>query len=114
MAKKLGIRSSSCHGWIMGEHGCGMNVAGVSIQTLNLQMGPDSHSENQKEVRKMMAESAYEGIRLKGYTKWATGLSLMDLLESILKHLSGIHPVSSMVRAHVALRVKFSRASLAS
>uniref|UniRef100_A0A2K5E2N9 L-lactate dehydrogenase n=1 Tax=Aotus nancymaae TaxID=37293 RepID=A0A2K5E2N9_AOTNA len=65
MAEKLGIHPSSCHGWILGEHG-------------------DS--------------SAYEVIKLKGYTNWAIGLSVADLIESMLKNLSRIHPVSTMVK----------------
>ncbi|KAK2116210.1 hypothetical protein P7K49_006836 [Saguinus oedipus] len=45
MAEKLGIHPSSCHGWILGEHGdssvavwSGVNVAGVSLQELNPEM----------------------------------------------------------------------------
>uniref|UniRef100_A0A5F9DRC9 L-lactate dehydrogenase n=1 Tax=Oryctolagus cuniculus TaxID=9986 RepID=A0A5F9DRC9_RABIT len=58
MAEKLGIHPSSCHGWILGEHGdssvafwSGVNVAGVSLQELNPEMGTDSDSENWKEVQ---------------------------------------------------------------
>uniref|UniRef100_A0A2K5TK11 L-lactate dehydrogenase n=1 Tax=Macaca fascicularis TaxID=9541 RepID=A0A2K5TK11_MACFA len=57
VAEKLGIHPSSCHGWILGEHGdssvavwSGMNVAGVSLQELNPEMGTDIDSENWKEV----------------------------------------------------------------
>ena len=42
--------------------------------------------------------SAYEVIKLKGYTNWAIGLSVADLIESMLKNLSRIHPVSTMVK----------------
>ncbi|CAO2607115.1 L-lactate dehydrogenase B chain [Lemmus lemmus] len=94
MAEKLGIHPSSCHGWILGEHGdssvavwSGVNVAGVSLQELNPEMGTDNDSEN-----------AYEVIKLKGYTNWAIGLSVADLIESMLKNLSRIHPVSTMVK----------------
>ena len=103
MAEKLGIHPSSCHGWILGEHGdssvavwSGVNVAGVSLQELNPEMGIDNNSENWKEVHKMVVESAYEVIKLKGYTNWAIGLSVADLIESMLKNLSRIHPVSTM------------------
>uniref|UniRef100_A0A8I3WTK9 L-lactate dehydrogenase n=1 Tax=Callithrix jacchus TaxID=9483 RepID=A0A8I3WTK9_CALJA len=105
MAEKLGIHPSSCHGWILGEHGdssvavwSGVNVAGVSLQELNPEMGTDNDSENWKEVHKMVVESAYEVIKLKGYTNWAIGLSVADLIESMLKNLSRIHPVSTMVK----------------
>ncbi|XP_035566446.1 L-lactate dehydrogenase B chain-like [Canis lupus baileyi] len=105
MAEKLGIHPSSCHGWILEEHGdssvalwSGVNVAGVSLQELNPEMGTDNNSENWKEVHKMVVESAYEVIKLKGYTSWAIGLSVADLIESMLKNLSRIHPVSTMVK----------------
>uniref|UniRef100_A0A2K5V7M5 L-lactate dehydrogenase n=1 Tax=Macaca fascicularis TaxID=9541 RepID=A0A2K5V7M5_MACFA len=56
MAEKIGIHPSSCHGWILGEHGdssvavwSGVNVAGVSLQELNPEMGTDNDSENWKE-----------------------------------------------------------------
>ena len=106
MAEKLGIHPSSCHGWILGEHGdssmavwSGANAAGVSFQELNPEMGTDNDSENWKEVHKMVVESAYEVIKLlKGYTNWVTGLSVADLIESMLRNLSRIHPVLTMVK----------------
>ena len=42
--------------------------------------------------------SAYEVIRLKGYTNWAIGLSVADLTESLIKNMNRIHPVSTMVQ----------------
>ncbi|XP_072616535.1 L-lactate dehydrogenase B chain-like [Vulpes vulpes] len=105
MAEKFSIHPSSCHGWILGEHSDSsvavwsrVNVAGVSLQELNPEMGTDNNSENWKEVHKMVVESAYEVIKLKGYTNWAIGLSVADLIESMLKNLSRIHPVSTMVK----------------
>ena len=40
--------------------------------------------------------SAYEIIKMKGYTLWAIGLSVADLTESILKNLRRVHPVSTL------------------
>lgn len=37
-------------------------------------------------------------IRLKGYTNWAIGLSVGDLIESLMKNMNRIHPVSTMVQ----------------
>uniref|UniRef100_A0AAQ4QDR7 L-lactate dehydrogenase n=1 Tax=Gasterosteus aculeatus aculeatus TaxID=481459 RepID=A0AAQ4QDR7_GASAC len=98
MGEKLNIHPSSCHGWIIGEHGdssvpvwSGVNVAGVSLQGLNPQMGAEGDSENWKAVHK-------EVIRLKGYTSWAIGMSVADLVESILKNLHKVHPVSTLVQ----------------
>ncbi|OWK08474.1 hypothetical protein Celaphus_00010988 [Cervus elaphus hippelaphus] len=66
---------------------------------VNPEMGiENNNSENWKEVHKMVVESAYEVIKLKGYTNWATGLSVADLTESMLKHLFRNHPVSTVVK----------------
>nr|XP_010301052.1 PREDICTED: L-lactate dehydrogenase B chain isoform X2 [Balearica regulorum gibbericeps] len=105
MAERLGIHPTSCHGWILGEHGdssvavwSGVNVAGVSLQELNPAMGTDKDGENWKEVHKQVVESAYEVIKLKGYTNWAIGLSVADLCETMLKNLCRVHSVSTLVK----------------
>ncbi|KAF3855049.1 hypothetical protein F7725_023104 [Dissostichus mawsoni] len=105
MAEKLGIHPSSFNGWILGEHGdtsvpvwSGTNVAGVNLQTLNPEIGTENDEENWTETHKMVVDSAYEVIRLKGYTNWAIGLSVADLTESLIRNMSRIHPVSTMVQ----------------
>nr|XP_009939293.1 PREDICTED: L-lactate dehydrogenase B chain isoform X2 [Opisthocomus hoazin] len=105
MSERLGIHPTSCHGWILGEHGdssvavwSGVNVAGVSLQELNSAMGTDKDSENWKDVHKQVVESAYEVIKLKGYTNWAIGLSVADLCETMLKNLCRVHSVSTLVK----------------
>ncbi|XP_029697686.1 L-lactate dehydrogenase C chain isoform X2 [Takifugu rubripes] len=105
IAEKLGIHASSFNGWILGEHGdtsvpvwSGTNVAGVNLQTLNPNIGTDCDDENWNETHKMVVDSAYEVIRLKGYTNWAIGLSVGDLVESLMKNMNRIHPVSTMVQ----------------
>uniref|UniRef100_A0A3B3QPF6 Lactate/malate dehydrogenase C-terminal domain-containing protein n=1 Tax=Paramormyrops kingsleyae TaxID=1676925 RepID=A0A3B3QPF6_9TELE len=42
--------------------------------------------------------SAYEVIRLKGYTSWAIGLSVSHLAQSILKNLKNVQPISTLVK----------------
>ncbi|XP_011843226.1 PREDICTED: L-lactate dehydrogenase A chain-like isoform X2 [Mandrillus leucophaeus] len=105
MGKRLGVHPLSCHGWVLGEHGdssvpvwSGMNVAGVSLKTLHPDLGTDKDKEQWKEVHKQVVESAYEVIKLKGYTSWAIGLSIADLAESIMKNLRRVHPVSTMIK----------------
>ncbi|XP_076863740.1 L-lactate dehydrogenase B-B chain [Brachyhypopomus gauderio] len=105
MAERLGIHPSSFNGWILGEHGdssvpvwSGANVAGVNLQKLNPDIGKDKDKENWKETHKMVVDSAYEVIKLKGYTNWAIGLSVADLTESLMKNMNRVHPVSTMVK----------------
>ncbi|XP_022362406.1 L-lactate dehydrogenase C chain isoform X3 [Enhydra lutris kenyoni] len=105
IGEKLGVHPTSCHGWIIGEHGdssvplwSGVNVAGVALKTLDPKLGTDSDKEQWKNIHKQVVESAYEIIKLKGYTSWAIGLSVTDLAGSILKNLRRVHPVSTMVK----------------
>lgn len=41
---------------------------------------------------------AYDVIKLKGYTSWAIGMSVADLVETIIKNLHKVHPVSTLVQ----------------
>nr|XP_025708427.1 L-lactate dehydrogenase A chain-like [Callorhinus ursinus]XP_025708499.1 L-lactate dehydrogenase A chain-like [Callorhinus ursinus] len=76
----------------------GVNVAGVSLKNLHPDLGTDADKEQWKEVHKQVVDSAYEVIKLKGYTSWAIGLSVVDLAESIMKNLRRVHPISSMIK----------------
>ncbi|XP_037111264.1 L-lactate dehydrogenase A chain isoform X1 [Syngnathus acus] len=105
MGEKLNLHPSSCHGWIIGEHGdssvpvwSGVNVAGVSLQSINPKMGTEGDSEDWKAVHKMVVDGAYEVIRLKGYTSWAIGMSVADLVASITKNMHKVHPVSTLIK----------------
>lgn len=105
MGEQLHLHPSSCHGWIIGEHGdssvpvwSGVNVAGVSLQSLNPKMGAEGDAENWKAVHKKVVDGAYDVIKLKGYTSWAIGMSVADLVESIMKNLHKVHPVSTLVK----------------
>ncbi|XP_055392043.1 L-lactate dehydrogenase A-like 6B [Bubalus kerabau] len=105
IGQRLSIHSESCHGWILGEHGdssvpvwSGVNVAGVPLKELNLDIGTDKDPEQWKNVHKDVVASAYEIIKMKGYTSWAIGLSVADLTESILKNLRRVHPVSTRIK----------------
>ncbi|KAG8438827.1 hypothetical protein GDO86_005135 [Hymenochirus boettgeri] len=105
MSEKLGLHASSCHGYVLGEHGdssvpvwSGVNVAGVGLQCLDPAIGTEKDTEGWKDVHKKVVDSAYEVIKLKGYTNWAIGFSVAELAESIVKNLSRVHPVSTMVK----------------
>ncbi|KAJ8344332.1 hypothetical protein SKAU_G00316610 [Synaphobranchus kaupii] len=105
MGEKLGIHPSSVHGHIIGEHGdssvpvwSGANVAGVSLLSLNPELESKLDAEGWTKVHQDVVDSAYEIIRLKGYTSWAIGLSVSGLTQSILKNLRSVHPVSTLVK----------------
>ncbi|XP_036616844.1 L-lactate dehydrogenase A chain-like [Trichosurus vulpecula] len=105
MGERLGVHSANCHGWVLGDHGDssvpvwnGVNVAAVSLKNLHPSLGTNADSENWKDVHKQVIESAYEVIKLEGYTSWAIGLSVADLAESIMKNLRREHPISTMIK----------------
>ncbi|XP_058161641.1 L-lactate dehydrogenase C chain isoform X2 [Dasypus novemcinctus] len=111
IGEKLGVHPTSCHAWVIGEHGdssvplwSGVNVAGVSLKTLHPKLGTDSDTEQWKNIHKRVVDSAYEIIKLKGYTSWAVGLSVTDLVGSIMKNLRRVHPVSTMVKGFYGIK----------
>uniref|UniRef100_A0ABI7YDQ9 L-lactate dehydrogenase n=1 Tax=Felis catus TaxID=9685 RepID=A0ABI7YDQ9_FELCA len=66
IGEKLGVHPTSCHGWIIGEHGdssvplwSGVNVAGVALKTLDPKLGTDSDKDQWKNIHKQVIESGY-------------------------------------------------------
>ncbi|KAL9904155.1 lactate dehydrogenase isoform 1-T1 [Glossina fuscipes fuscipes] len=104
MSQRLGVAPTSCHGWIIGEHGdssvpvwSGVNIAGVRLRELNPSIGTAQDHEKWCDVHKQVVQSAYEVIKLKGYTSWAIGLSTAALASAILRNTSAIVAVSTSV-----------------
>ncbi|KAB0796914.1 hypothetical protein PPYR_10975 [Photinus pyralis] len=107
MSERLGVAPTSCHGWIIGEHGdssvavwSGANIAGVNLRKINPDIGTDKDQEEWAKVHRQVIDSAYEVIKLKGYTSWAIGLSVAALAASILSNSRRIHAVSVYVKGH--------------
>ncbi|KAF7988406.1 hypothetical protein HCN44_000979 [Aphidius gifuensis] len=104
LSQKLNVAPTSCHGWIIGEHGdtsvpvwSGVNVAGVLLRDLDKNVGTDKDTEGYADIHKQVVQSAYEVIKLKGYTSWAIGLSISNLASAILRNSGQVHAVSIMV-----------------
>lgn len=106
LSQKLGVAPTSVHGWIIGEHGdtsvpvwSGVNVAGVRLREVNPKVGQiGDDPEGWNELHNQVVQSAYEIIRLKGYTSWAIGLSVASLCQSILRNSKSCHAVSTLVK----------------
>lgn len=75
-----------------------MNIAGVRLSDLNAKIGTDNDPENWKETHEAVVRSAYEVIKLKGYTSWAIGLSLSQLARAILSNANSVHAVSTYLK----------------
>lgn len=54
--------------------------------------------ETLENIHKEVINSAYEVIRLKGYTCWAIGYSVASLARTILRDQRKIHPVSVLAK----------------
>jgi L-lactate dehydrogenase len=105
IGEKMGIHPSSCHGYIIGEHGdssvavwSSVNVANVPLRSVYPDIGTDRDTEGFGTIHRDVIESAYEIIRLKGYTSWAIGVTISNLVSSIIRDQRNIHPVSTVAR----------------
>ena len=76
----------------------GVNVAGVRLGELNPQVGSTEDPEKWEELHKKVVNSAYEVIKLKGYTSWAIGMSVAAISQSILQNIGNINAVSVLVK----------------
>ncbi|CAG0884719.1 unnamed protein product [Darwinula stevensoni] len=107
MSEKLSVAPSSCHGWIIGEHGdssvavwSGVNVAGVKLSELNPLIGTAEDPEDWEALHQEVIQSAYNIIKYKGYTSWAIGTSVAILCQAILRNQHNCYAVSTLVKDH--------------
>ncbi|VDP99366.1 unnamed protein product [Trichobilharzia regenti] len=105
LGEKLGVSANSVHGYVIGEHGdssvpvwSNVNVGGVRLSSVNPAIGTDKDAEKFDEIHKRVVQSAYDIIRLKGYTSWAIGLTCQSLCNSILNNLHTVYPLSVPVK----------------
>jgi L-lactate dehydrogenase len=105
ISERLNIAPQSCHGYIIGEHGdssvavwSGVNVAGTRLRDISAHIGEPNDPENWEQVHKDVINSAYEIIRLKGYTSWAIGIMLSTLCNAILKNQHMIYTLSTYAK----------------
>ncbi|VDO08038.1 unnamed protein product [Brugia timori] len=119
LSEKLGIAATSCHGWIIGEHGdssvpvwSGVNVAGVALRDVKPDIGKSADSDKwQEEVHKGVV-SAHVLIfllyfsfcifqfpgHLKGYTSWAIGMSTAAIASIALRNTRSVCALSVNVK----------------
>lgn len=107
LSQRLSVAPTSCHAWVIGEHGdssvplwSSVNVAGVRFRDLNPDIGTAKDEEHWDELHKEVVQSAYEVIKLKGYTSWAIGLNVSSLAASILKNTHQVHAVTVKLTGH--------------
>lgn len=102
LAEKLSVNPKSIHGYIIGEHGdssvpiwSGFTVGGVVLRSLFPTLGKD---DEWAELVKQVKQSAYEVIKLKGYTSWSIGMCVAVLCSALLSDTEEIFPVSTSIK----------------
>ncbi|CAH8462305.1 unnamed protein product [Dicrocoelium dendriticum] len=105
LGEKLGVSANSVHGYVIGEHGdssvpiwSNVNIAGVRLSSIYPHIGIDKDPENFDQVHKAVVHSAYEIIRLKGYTSWAIGLTCRSICNAILNNLRTVYPLTTLAK----------------
>ncbi len=104
IGKKLNIDSRSVHAYIMGEHGDSEFPVWSMANIGGAKMIPDtweSLSQNDKEELNSLfnevKNAAYDIIKLKGYTSYAIGLAVTDIVKAIIRSQERILTVSTLI-----------------
>ena len=73
-------------------------MAGVTLSNLNPNIGDEGTGETwEAAIHKKVVSSAYDIIRLKGYTSWAIGLSVCKIVQGALHHSRNVFALSTNV-----------------
>jgi L-lactate dehydrogenase len=106
LADHLDVNAQDVQAYMVGEHGdssvaiwSSVSVAGVPVLKSLQESHRSSSSLGEREevmekIRESVVNSAYEVIGLKGYTSWAIGYSVANLVANLLRDQRRIHPVS--------------------
>lgn len=105
LASKLNIDPRSVHAYIIGEHGDSevpvWSTANVAGRKLLSQDWEDLSSGDRQELTVIFDQvknAAYEIIQRKGYTSYAIGLVVTDIVKAILRSQERVLTVSGLVK----------------
>ncbi|KAL6007865.1 hypothetical protein ACLOJK_033369 [Asimina triloba] len=101
IADHLDVNAQDVQAYMVGEHGdssvalwSSISVGGVPILSFLEKQEIAYEKETLEKIHKAVTGSAYEVIKLKGYTSWAIGYSAASLARTLLRDQRRIHPVS--------------------
>ncbi|PQQ14202.1 L-lactate dehydrogenase B-like [Prunus yedoensis var. nudiflora] len=105
IADHLDVSAQDVQAYIVGEHGdssvalwSSISVGGMPVLSFLDKQEIAYEKETLESIHKVVIDSAYEVISLKGYTSWAIGYSVAALAWSILRDQRKIHPVSVLAK----------------
>uniref|UniRef100_A0A0C9QWM7 L-lactate dehydrogenase n=1 Tax=Wollemia nobilis TaxID=56998 RepID=A0A0C9QWM7_9CONI len=101
----LDVNTQDVQAYIIGEHGdssvalwSSISVGGVPVLSFLDKQEIPYEKEHLEAIHQAVVNSAYEVIKLKGYTSWAIGYSVANLVRSLLRNQRRIHPVSVLAK----------------
>ncbi|XP_022224773.2 L-lactate dehydrogenase A-like 6B [Drosophila obscura] len=101
----LGIATRSVHGFVVGEHGGSsvplwstVSVGGVRLQEILPVIGTARDPMYWSTVHKDVVEAAFKVIADKGYTNWAIGLTVADIVAAIFEDSNRVLSLSTNVQ----------------
>ncbi|XP_010539198.1 PREDICTED: L-lactate dehydrogenase B [Tarenaya hassleriana] len=105
IADHLDVNAQDVQAYIVGEHGdssvalwSSISVGGIPVLSFLEQQQIAYEKQTLENIHKVVVESAYEVINLKGYTSWAIGYSVASLARTLLRDQRKIHPVTVLAR----------------
>ncbi len=104
LASKLNIDARSVHAYIIGEHGDSevpvwstANVAGRKLLSQDWENFKESDRQELTAIFDRVKNAAYDVIQRKGYTSYAIGLVVTDIVKAILRSQERVLTVSGLV-----------------
>lgn len=104
LASKLNVDPRSVHAYIIGEHGDSevpvwskANVAGQKLLSQDWDNLSNSDRDELTAIFEQVKNAGYEIIQRKGYTSYAIGLAVTDIVKSIIRSQERILTVSGFV-----------------
>lgn len=104
LAERLNVDARSVHAYIIGEHGDSevpvwstANVAGKKLLSQDWEQIDQGDRQQLTAIFDRVKNSAYEIIQRKGYTSYAIGLAVTDIVKAIIRSQERVLTVSSLV-----------------
>ncbi|XP_030247105.1 L-lactate dehydrogenase B chain isoform X2 [Drosophila navojoa] len=102
IGKLLRVSTSSVQGMVLGEHGdtsvpiwSSVSVGGTLLKDLLPPIGTEKDPMAWSNVHKNVVDAAYKVIGGKGYTNWAVGLTVSDVVSAIFENSNRILSLST-------------------
>ncbi|XP_034124367.1 uncharacterized protein LOC117581346 [Drosophila guanche] len=101
----LGIAPRSVHGFVIGEHGGSsvplwstVSVGGVRLQKILPVIGTPKDPMHWSAVHKDVVEAAFKVSAVKGYTNWAIGLTIADVVSAMFEDSNRVLSLATNVQ----------------